>query len=358
MFSVTLQTKHKHYAYSKRSRTFLCGLDQNDYSEFALDWLLDELVDDGDEVVCFRVVDKDSKITSDNSIEQGRYKTEAYRLLDHIKGRNKDGEKSLSLVLEFAVGKVQETIQRMVSSLEFSYPVIVGVARYRETANGSQIELYEPACLIVGTRGRSLGGIQGLLPGSVSKYCLQNSAVPVIVVRPSSKREKKKRKRREDPTRKSYMDIFEQSGAQGSQILEKVEDLNLSGNITDEARKKEAIAVAKAIGMPAHNAIDFRNVSYGSSTEGEPLTKVTSTKSGNTIEPENPTPAARIEPDDPLQNYRGSAVQGNLIGPGETDAEDQDTEQERKRASTKEATQRLWNASGLPPKATGREAGL
>lgn len=47
-----------------------------------------------------------------------------------------------------------------------------------------QIKIYAPACLIVGTRGKSLGGIQGLLPGSVSKYCLQNSPVPVVVVRP------------------------------------------------------------------------------------------------------------------------------------------------------------------------------
>src|SRR4051794_40693645 len=62
--------------------------------------------------------------------------------------------------------------------------------------------------LIVGTRGRSLGGFQGLLPGSVSKYCLQHSPVPVIVVRPNEKRERKKRKRQDNATRKTYMDIM------------------------------------------------------------------------------------------------------------------------------------------------------
>ena len=113
-FSFTLKSKHRHYTYTKRSRTFLCGTDQNDYSEFALEWLLDELVDDGDEVVCLRVVDKDSKINSDSSIEEGRYRTEAHKLLEHIKAKNKDDEKSINLVLEFAVGKVQETFQRMV----------------------------------------------------------------------------------------------------------------------------------------------------------------------------------------------------------------------------------------------------
>jgi len=116
-FALTLKSTHMHYAYTKRSRTFLCGTDENDYSEFALEWLLDELVDDGDEVVCLRVVDKDSKINSSNSIEEGRYRTEAKRLMDHIKAKNKDDEKSISLILEFAVGKIQETIQRMVSLL-------------------------------------------------------------------------------------------------------------------------------------------------------------------------------------------------------------------------------------------------
>lgn len=111
--SFTLVSKHKDYAYSRRSRTFLCGTDQNDYSEFALEWLVEELVEDGDEIVCLRVVDKDSKISSNVSVEQGIYKTEARKLLEHIQDKNEE-DKAISLVLEFAVGKVPETIQRMV----------------------------------------------------------------------------------------------------------------------------------------------------------------------------------------------------------------------------------------------------
>lgn len=116
--SFTLVSKHKDYAYSRRSRTFLCGTDQNDYSEFALEWLVEELVEDGDEIVCLRVVDKDSKLSSNVSVEQGVYKTEARKLLEHIQEKNEE-DKTISLVLEFAVGKVPETIQRMV---RLSYP--------------------------------------------------------------------------------------------------------------------------------------------------------------------------------------------------------------------------------------------
>ena len=107
-----------------------------------------------------------------------------------------------------------------------------------------QIKIYAPACLIVGTRGKSRGGIQSLLPGSVSKYCLQNSPVPVVVVRPEEKREKKKKKRLADPSRQNYSSILDRTNASGSGAFE--------GSIqpsAGEASENEAAAVAKAIGL-------------------------------------------------------------------------------------------------------------
>lgn len=112
-FSLTLKAKHKDYSYTRRSRTFLCGTDQNDYSEFALEWLIDELVDDGDEIVCLRVVDKDSKMNSDSAMQERLYRQEARKLLNEIIEKNEE-DKAISIVLEFAVGKVHDTIQRMV----------------------------------------------------------------------------------------------------------------------------------------------------------------------------------------------------------------------------------------------------
>ena len=187
-FSLTLNRKHRDYEYTKRSRTFLCGTDTNDYSDTALEWLIDELVDDGDEVVCLRVVEKDSKEAMKWSGGQGAkgYRKEANRFLEAIEKKNTE-DRAISLILEFSIGRIQDTIQQM-------------------------IRIYEPAILVVGTRGRSLTGYQGLLSsGSVSKYCLQYSPVPVIVVRPSSKREAKKRKRLQDPSRTGYRDILDKS---------------------------------------------------------------------------------------------------------------------------------------------------
>lgn len=74
---------------------------------------MDELVDDGDEIVCLRVVEKDSKIASD--VEEGKYRQEAEKLFKQVIQKNSQDEKAISLVLELAIGKVQEIIQRMVS---------------------------------------------------------------------------------------------------------------------------------------------------------------------------------------------------------------------------------------------------
>lgn len=52
--------------------------------------------------------------------------------------------------------------------------------------------MYQPSLLIVGTRG--LSEFKGMLLGSVSKYCLQHSPVPVAVVRPEDKLKKSAKK--------------------------------------------------------------------------------------------------------------------------------------------------------------------
>ena len=45
------------YRYHQTSRTFLLGLDNKDYSQCALEWGMQELFEDNDEIVIMRVVD-------------------------------------------------------------------------------------------------------------------------------------------------------------------------------------------------------------------------------------------------------------------------------------------------------------
>lgn len=108
--------------------------------------------------------------------------------------------------------------------------------------------------LIVGTRGRSLGGFQGLVGNrnSFSKWCLQYSPIPVVVVRPNEKREKKKLKRTNDPTRQDYMRILQDSG-------QRTHEANTSSDggvghvvmLPSNTPETEAHEVAAALGLPA-----------------------------------------------------------------------------------------------------------
>jgi hypothetical protein len=78
--------------------------------------MLAEMVDDGDEIVCLSVVDKDAKINSEKSMGKKEYQEEARLLMKAIQAKN-DENRAISIVLEFAVGKVHTTFQKMVSQL-------------------------------------------------------------------------------------------------------------------------------------------------------------------------------------------------------------------------------------------------
>jgi len=96
----------------------------NEHSDTALEWLVDELVDDGDEVVCLRVIEKDSRearewATMGKDAREKAYRTDAQRMLERIQEKNTE-DRAINLILEFSTGKIQETIQRMVSLLSCS----------------------------------------------------------------------------------------------------------------------------------------------------------------------------------------------------------------------------------------------
>jgi hypothetical protein len=104
--------------------------------------------------------------------------------------------------------------------------------------------------LVVGTKGRSLGGIQGLVNtrNSFSKYCLQYSPVPVVVVRPDDKRAKKKEKRTQDPSRHSYAAMLAHNAGKHEADSEVTSVFELEKAISAD---EEAHHVATAIGLPA-----------------------------------------------------------------------------------------------------------
>lgn len=90
----------------------MVGVDDNSYSDHALQWLLDELVDDGDEIVCVRVFESQVRLTDK------AYQDDAMALMESIQSKNTQN-KAIGLVLEYAVGKLHNTFQHLVSITSF-----------------------------------------------------------------------------------------------------------------------------------------------------------------------------------------------------------------------------------------------
>lgn len=109
--SYTLSVSHHGYHPRRRSRTVMVGVDQHVYSDFALQWLLEEYADDGDEIICVHVTDKDPR-----AVEEKNYKARAEAMVEKIKGKIPDNC-AISVKLEYAVGKLHATFQKLVSPI-------------------------------------------------------------------------------------------------------------------------------------------------------------------------------------------------------------------------------------------------
>ncbi|KAJ7189044.1 hypothetical protein C8R46DRAFT_34239 [Mycena filopes] len=180
MFSFTLQVKSAGYARTRSTRVFLCAAGPDESGREALDWSLEALVQDGDELVVCRGVNEEVFEKDHDSVRE-----EARQLMREIQEKSVeyDPERKLSLILEFIPGRITSTIDRLIA-------------------------LYRPDSVVVGTRGKkawqgmAMMGKGGI--GSVSKYCLTHSPVPIIVVRPERKVKKVLEKRRADPKRGTH----------------------------------------------------------------------------------------------------------------------------------------------------------
>jgi len=200
MFSFTLQVKSEGYKRTRHTRVYLCASSPDESGREALEWCLESLVQEGDELIVFRGVDEDV-LEKDHDI----LREEARELMRTIQEKSfeSDPDRKLSLILEYIPGKITSTIDRLIA-------------------------LYRPDSLVVGTRGgRRFGFVSGLglsmvqqglgvanvSIGSVSKYCLSHSPVPVIVVRPGRKLRKAVEKRRADPKRGRHFEVKTPEGS-------------------------------------------------------------------------------------------------------------------------------------------------
>jgi ssDNA-binding Zn-finger/Zn-ribbon topoisomerase 1 len=59
MFSYTLQVKSERYVRGRNTRVYLCAASRDTSGSQALDWALENLAQDGDELIVFRGIDQD-----------------------------------------------------------------------------------------------------------------------------------------------------------------------------------------------------------------------------------------------------------------------------------------------------------
>jgi len=86
----------------------MVGVDEHAYSDYALVWLLNNMVDDGDEVICVRVLESYPR----NG--EKAYQEDANKLMREIQAKNQLN-KAISIILEYSVGKLHATFQQLVS---------------------------------------------------------------------------------------------------------------------------------------------------------------------------------------------------------------------------------------------------
>ncbi|WFD33958.1 hypothetical protein MCUN1_000786 [Malassezia cuniculi] len=182
-FSFTQQIKSEGYVRTKKARTFMCAVDATPCSERALEWLMENLVDDGDQVVAVRILDEEVEPIQDlASIRES-----AQNLLSSIVELNETSEnRRISVTVEFVAGYIRTSIMRLVV-------------------------MYRPDSLTISTRGKQVSALQKMLGstplGSISKYLIWQSPVPVIIVRPEDRVRKHLSKRMADPRRREYQSL-------------------------------------------------------------------------------------------------------------------------------------------------------
>lgn len=172
--------------------------------------------------------------------------------------------------------------------------------------------------LVVGTKGRSLGGFQGLMNtrNSFSKYCLQYSPIPVVVVRPDDKRLKKREKRTQDPSRQSYAAMLAYNSGRHEADSEASSIYEFEKGISAD---EEAHRVAAAIGLPAR--FDPTIKPYKPRDAQRRRSSPSSLTSGRTTSlspPPTPLPneSGEEESDNDEDEFEVEAVSGHQLAPG------------------------------------------
>jgi hypothetical protein len=180
MFSFTLSAKSAGYKRTRNTRVFLC----DESGREALEWSLESLVQDGDELIVFRGVDEDVLEKDHDAVRE-----EARELMRDVQEKSAECAVDRKVRLHRSLANLASVHSFEVVVCPTHYPPILILIPCHPPTNIPQqlslileyipgkitdtldrlIALYRPDSVVVGTRGRRpwVRGIGGI--GSVSK---------------------------------------------------------------------------------------------------------------------------------------------------------------------------------------------
>ncbi|KAG5366865.1 hypothetical protein CJU89_1309 [Yarrowia sp. B02] len=149
----SLAAKHPGVKLSYHARTVLFSYTGKQQADNALKWLMDELIEDNDELVCLKIIDKHSAKDVD------KYHKQAADILRAVVAEADKVGKKLTIDVELGQGSVSKVVKHC------TY-------------------LYQPALAVVARTNYIDPRVSEMPKDTATNYLLRSSVVPVIVVRP------------------------------------------------------------------------------------------------------------------------------------------------------------------------------
>lgn len=155
----------------------MCGTDETDYATFALEHVINHFVDDGDHIVCIRVIDPKDLVHYGPYMRYSTYSAQAEVAQQQVQASlDKANGPAVKVVIQFAVGDLGNTLDQMVRRHSHQF-IQIGT-----NSLAFQVDDYNPTSVVVGTRGNSLlSSTFGRF--SVSQYLIEHSPVAVTLVK-------------------------------------------------------------------------------------------------------------------------------------------------------------------------------
>lgn len=149
----SLAAKHPGVKLSYHARTVLFSYTGKQQADNALKWLMDELIEDNDELVCLKIIDKHSAKDVD------KYHKQAADILRAVVAEADKVGKKLTIDVELGQGSVSKVVKHC------TY-------------------LYQPSLAVVARTNYIDPRVSEMPKDTATNYLLRSSVIPVIVVRP------------------------------------------------------------------------------------------------------------------------------------------------------------------------------